>query len=163
MKKSLIILTATLLLAVTAKGQSLFFIGENSFPCTETITLKSNTDDSDDLNVLFAKDGTKGLFAAIAKSVLGQKHSEQLIIYLEDGTVITCTPSRASDLVDNLAKAVYSLTSDQLNKMKKSNIHTVRYTLELRTDGGLLLGEKSRTASNKGVQTKIIITEFFKE
>ena len=154
MKEKLTFLTAALFISLTANGQNLFFIGENSYQCTKTITLQSNTEDASDLNVLFAKDGKIGLFAVIADSKIGAKFSEKLIIYLEDGTVITCTQRKACDLVDNLAKAVYSLTNDQLNKMKNSNIHSVRYTLELRADG-LLMGEMSRTASNKITQLKL--------
>ena len=160
MKKILIIFPAILFVTLTAKGQNLFFIGENSYQSTETITLKSNTEDTSDLNVLFARDGRTGLIAVIAESSLGSIFSDKLIVYLVDGTVITCN-RKTYDLVDNLAKAVYSFTSDQLNKMKNSNLHTVRYTLELRADGGRLLGEMSRTASNKEVQTATLITDFF--
>ena len=163
MKEKLTILIAALFITLTAKGQNLFFIGENSFSCTKTITLQSNTNDVSDLNVLFAKDGKIGLFAIIAESSIGSKFSEKLIIYLENGTVISCTQRRSSDLVENMAKAVYSLTSDQLNKMKNSNIHSVRYTLELRTAEGHLVGEISRTASNKGAPTKTLVTDFFNE
>jgi TonB family protein len=161
MKKFLIVSTSMLFMALAALGQNLYFIGENSFPCTETITLQSNTDDESDLIILLAKDGKTGLFGVIAESSIGLKFSDKLIIYLEDGTVLTCTQKRATDLVDNLAKAAFTLTSDQMEKLKNSNIHTVRYTLEFGSNGGLLRGEKSRTASNNGTQTKTLVTEFF--
>lgn len=70
MKKILIILSATLFISLTAKGQNLFFFGENSYPSTETITLQSNSDDINNLNVLFAKDGTTTLFVVSVKSSL---------------------------------------------------------------------------------------------
>ena len=159
MKKILIILTATLSITLSAKGQNLFFIDENSYPCTDTITLQPNSDDASDLNVLLAKDGKTGLFAVSTESNWG-KFSGKLIIYLEDGTVITFNDSITSERVDNRAKAVYHLTSDQLNKMKNSNIHTVRYTLEL-IDVGLPTSEWNLSASNKGIPTKTLITEFF--
>jgi len=161
MKKILIILNATLFITLTVKGQNLFFIGENSYPCTETITLQPNSDDSNELNVLLAKDGEKGLIAVSTESPIGANFSEKLIIYLEDGTVITCIDRGTSDLVDNRAKAVYFLTSDQMNKMKNSDIHTVRYTLEYRSNMGLLLNEWNWSASNKGTKTKTLITDFF--
>lgn len=161
MKKFLIVSTTILFMALAATGQNLFFIGENSFPCTETITLQSNTDNESDLIILLAKDGKTPLFGVIAVSSLGSKFSDKLIIYFDDGTVITCTQKTATDLVDNLAKAAFTLTSDQMEKLKNSNIHTVRYTLELVSDGGLLRAEKIRTASNKGTQTKTLIADFF--
>jgi len=56
MIKNLIILTATMFIGLTAKGQNLFLFGEKSYPCTETVTLQSNSDEYfiNDLNVLFA-------------------------------------------------------------------------------------------------------------
>ena len=163
MKKTLIIVIVTLFISLTAKGQNLFLIGEHSYPCTETIILQSNSEDASDLNVLLAKDGKKGLFGVSTESNMGEKFSEKLIIYLEDGTVITCIDRGTSELVDNRAKAVFYLTSDQLNKMKNSDIHTVRYTLELRNELGRLMIERNWSASNKGTKTKTLITKFFNE
>jgi len=163
MRKYLITLCLVLCIVLSVKGQNLFFIGENSFPCTEKISLQSNADDGSDLIILFAKDGKTGLFAVIAESSIVSQFSDKVIIYLEDGKVLTCTQKRANDLVDNLAKAVFSLTNDQLEKLKNSNIHTVRYTLETRTADGILIVEKNWTASNRGIQTKSLITRFFYE
>ena len=160
MKKILIILTATLLITLTAKGQNLFFIGEKSYPCTETFTLQSNSGEGHNLNVRIAKDGTKGLFAVTVISMDGTLFGGKLIIYLDDGTVITCIDKGKSEYVDDAAKAVYSLTNEQLSKMKNSDINTVRYTLNL-----MGMKKVNRSASNKGSSTKIdfpaLITEFF--
>ena len=70
MKRNLIILIATVFITLTVKGQNLFFIDEQSFPCTETITLQSNSDEwyLDNLKVLFAKDGKKALFCSECKN-----------------------------------------------------------------------------------------------
>ncbi len=161
MKKILIVLTATLLFTLSAHGQNLFFIGENSYLCTETMTLKSNSDDASNLDVLLAKDGNKGLFVVSAESYFGAIFSNEIIIYLQDGTVIKCNDRVTYDYVDSRAKAVYPLTSDQLNSMKNSNIHTVRYTLEVASDDDNLLNmEWNWSASNKGIPTKTIVTYF---
>ena len=130
MPKIPLFLIALIFTTLTIKGQNLFFIGENSYPSTETITLRSNSEDGDDLDILLAKDGKKGLFAVDTRSYTGVKFGSNIIIYLDDGTVITCIDRGKSDHVDDRAKAVYNLTSDELNKMKNSNIHTVRYTLK---------------------------------
>lgn len=162
MRKNLIILTATLLVTLTAKGQNLFLVGENSYPCTETIILKANSDDGSNLSISLAKDEEKGLFAVSSESSFGAIFSEKLIIYLVDGTVITCKNRGPYDYVDNRAKAVYLLTSDQLNKLKNSNIHTVRYTLKAPSDENSILNlEWNNSASNKGIPTKTIFTDFF--
>ena len=162
MKKILIILTATLFITHGAKGQNLFFIGENSYPCTETITLQTNSDKSyiNDLNVLFAKQGTLGFIAVSTKTVRKVLISGKLIIYLDDGTVIICNDAHISDYVDEIASTVYYFTIEDLIKMKKSNIRKVRYTLKC-GDCYRSYEEGDYSASNKGVPTKTVITEFF--
>lgn len=161
MNHRLIIMAIMLFITLSVKGQNLFFIGENSFTCTETITLKANSNEAEDLDVLLAKDGETGLFAVCTKSDFGEIFSDKLIIYLEDGTVITCNQKKVSDLVDGNAKAVYTLSSDQLNNLINSNIHTVRFTLETGLDRGVLSEmEWNWTASNIGIQTKTLISDF---
>ena len=160
MKKTFIVLSVTLFIALTAKGQKLFFIGENSYTCTEAFTLKSNSDDGNDLNVLFAKDGAEALFAVSTKSIELTIFSGKLIIYLDDGSVITCNDNGKSERVDDASKAAYSLANEQLNKMRNSNINTVRYTLQFAG-----MRETNYSASNKGRSTKTdfpaLITEFY--
>ncbi len=159
MKKFLIIITAVFLSNLQAKGQNLFIIGEKSYPCTKAIRLESNSHDrnydgSDDLDVFVAKYGARGLIAVSTKSIFGSEFTGKLNIYLEDGRVLTCNESDTSEEVDDQALALYYLTDEQLNKLKTSNIHTVKYTM-------LLLSEQKYSASNKGFKTHEIISEFF--
>lgn len=142
-----------------SKGQNLFIIGEKSYPSTKAMRLESNSDDrdydgSDDLDVFVAKDGARGLFGVSTKSIYRSEFSGKLNIYLEDGSVLTCNESVASEEVDDHALALYDLTDDQLNQLKTSNIHTVKYTILL------LLSEEKYSASNKGLETHEIISEF---
>jgi len=157
MKKILLIITLALFANLTTKGQNLFLIGEKSYPCTNTITLESNSNDRyEDLDVFLAKDGKSGLFAVSRKTIHPEEFTGKLIIYLEDGNVLTCNDSEATEKVDDRVKALYNLTADQLNKLKASNIHTVKYTLTW-------LNENNFSASNKGVKTSTLISEFFNE
>ena len=162
MIRNLTILIVILFTSLTINGQNLFFIGEKSYQCTESIALQSNADDTADLNVLFAKDNNNAFFVVQTKPSLNSNFSGKLIIYLDDGTVITCNDISESDNVDNIAKAVYSLTKEQLNKMKNSNINTVRYTLNV-----LRVKEVNQSASNNRNSTKTnfpkLINGFFKE
>ena len=161
MKKILIILTATLFITLTVKGQNFFFIGENSYPSTETFRLQSNSDKVyiNDLNVLFAKQGTLGLIAVSTKTI-DVLIRGKLTIYLGDGTVITCNDARISDYVDEIASSVYYFTIEDLSKMKNSNINTIRYTLEDEYGNAGTFGGNF-SASNKGTPTKTLITKFF--
>lgn len=156
MKKIPIILVSMLFITLTANGQNLFFIGENSYPSTESFALQSNLDGGEDLNVLFGKDGVTAVIAVTTKSSLQTIFSGKLIIYLDDGTVITSMDKGESYYVDDTAKTVYSLTNEQVNKMKNSNINTVRYTLKIYD-----FKEVNRSASNKAISTKDLIAKFF--
>jgi hypothetical protein len=61
-----------------------------------------------------------------------------------------------SEEVDELTTALYHLTTDQLDKLKSSNIHTVKYTVSRRD-------EKSNfSVSNNNFKTHEIISDFFK-
>lgn len=167
MKNTFLVLTMTLFFTLTVKGQNLFFMGENSYSCTETFTLQANSEYGDDLYVSIGKDGATGLFTVSTISNTRVIFSGKLIIYLDDGTVITCIDRGTADHVDDRAKAVYFLTSKELNKMKKSNINTVRYTLKCAPCHGFYSTEKGNWSvsnkSNKGVwyNFPVLITEFF--
>lgn len=150
MNKLWIILIAALFITVPTKAQNLFFIGESSYPCTETIPLQSNSD-SNDLNVLFAKDKTTALLVVTIESpFFDSSFGEKLIIYLDDGTVITCIGRAKHDFVDDKPLAVYNLTNEQLSKMKTSNLNTVRFGLKFDI-GSLSPEERYFTASNKSI------------
>jgi TonB family protein len=155
MKNILILFVSTLLISMISNGQNLFFIDEISYPSTNIITLTSNTEGGKDLDIIFAKDGNKGVVGLSTKTTFAyETFRDKLIIYLYDGSVISCADFVASENVDWRAKAAYYLTSDDLNKLKKSDIHTVRYSL----NG---LSEIKHSASNQGITTGTIITDFF--
>jgi len=164
MKKILNIVIALILFNHTIlNGQNLFIIGENSYPCSEIMTFKSNSDKSNDLNVLFAKDRNTVLFAVATENDLNVIFSNKINIYLKDGTVIKCNNKKTDDYVDNQAKAAYILTNDQVNKLKNSDIHTVRYTLQTIPEDNMNFIEWNWSASNPGIPTKVIFTEFIEK
>lgn len=166
MNKALIILVVSMFLTLIGKGQNYFFISEKSYPCTETFTLQSNSDHSEvnDLKVLFGKDGTLGVFIVSIKTVPTVRISGKLIIYLEDGTVISCIDKAIKDNVDGIASSAYHLTNEELLKMRKSNINKVRYSIKCVECFGPILAEGNFTASNTGsskTDFPAIITNFW--
>ncbi len=147
--KSILIFIAVLFVNLTANGQNLFLIGEKSYPCTDAIKLKANSSKGSDLNVFICKDGKSGVLAV---SLISRgKFIGKLIIYLKDGSVITCENPDVTESVDDFAKALYKLTNDQVNNLRKSNIHTVKYSINF----------SNYSASNKEILTQKIISEFF--
>lgn len=166
MKKILIILVATFFITLPVKGQSFFFIGEHSYPSTETFILQSNSDGDyvNELSVVFAKDGTKGLIIVSSKLVSTVRISGKLIIYLNNGTVIVCNEEFINDNVNGTALSAYHLTEKELNEMKNSNINTIRYVIKCAECLRNPLYEGNYTASNTGnyrTNFPTVITKFF--
>jgi len=167
MKGILILVILSINLTIDTHGQNLVFIGEKSFQCTETYILLSNSekDRIDDLKLVFAKDGEKGLLVVSSRLVSNVRISGKLVVYLNDGTVISLIDKGINDNVDARATSAYYLTNEELAKMKKSNIHTVRYEIKCAECLSNIMYEGIYSASNKG-STKtdftIVISAFFK-
>ena len=165
MLKFLIFLFSLLLYIPSINAQNLFFIGEKSFPATQSFSLKSNASDlhRDDLKLLVIKDGTNGSIVASRISYAKTAFSGSFIVYLKNGVVVKFDNSKMSDYVDDYTKAVYALTNEQLEELKNSDIHTVRYTLKCNPCrvGSSPTEEGTWTASNKETPTSQYISAFF--
>lgn len=168
MRHTILIIILALSYAVNVNGQNFAFIGENSYPSTEKFILQSNSDKEDigNLNLVFAKDGTTSLIIVSSKLTDVVKIAKKLIIYLDDGTVISCTDRGINDNVDDVAISAYYLTASELSKMKSSNINTVRFEIVCPVCGPFNSWEGVYSASNKGsskTDFTEVVTEFFKE
>ena len=168
MKRIAFTLILGLAFAVQVNAQNFAFIGENSYLSTERFELVSNSDKEDigNLNLVFAKDGISPLIIVSSKLTDAVKIANKLIVYLDDGTVISCTDRGINDNVDDVATSVYRLTSSEIGKMKKSNINTVRYEIVCPICGVFNIWEGVYSASNKESSktdfTKVV-ERFFEE
>src|SRR5210317_1010111 len=168
MKRIAFILIFVLAFALHTNAQNYTFIGENSYPSTERFELVSNSDKEDigNLNLVFAKDGISPLIIVSSKLTDVVKIANKLIIYLDDGTVISCADRGINDNVDDVATSVYRLTSSEIGKMKKSNINAIRYEIVCPLCGVFNIWEGVYSASNKESSktdfTKVV-ERFFKE
>lgn len=165
MNKILSIVVATLFITISARGQNLLLIEDQSFPSTENYILQSNPllPAVGDLNVMFAKDGNTALLAVSQFSNDELEIRGRLIIYLNDGSVVKLKP-KLDDFVDNTTKAVYELTQSELNLLLNSNINTIRYTLEHEEYRSAHPGTGTYIASNKGdskVDFTTVASNFF--
>ncbi|WP_430927723.1 hypothetical protein [Polaribacter marinivivus] len=161
MKNPIIILL--ILVAFKVNGQGLFFIGEKSFISTEGFNLKSNSDEIfiNDLEIKFVKDETNKMIALTTKTK-DVNFAGKLIIYLDNGMVITTSRESIFDYVDKFALAIFYLTDDDFSKLKNHNINTIKYSLknEYGSDGSF---GGNFSASNKSkVDFPVIISEFYK-
>ena len=168
MYKIILTLFLSIFFLIKTQGQNLVFIGEQSFPCTENFILKSNSASEriDDLNIVLAKDEMKNLIVVSTKLVRTVRISGKLIIYLKDGNVITCIDKGIKDNVDDVAITAYYLTSQEISKMKKSNIHSIRYEIKCEECYSNPLYEGNYSASNKersSIDFTTVTQEFFKD
>ena len=160
-------MTLALTFAINANGQNFVFIGENSYPSTERFTLQSNSVDEDkgDLKLVFAKDGKTNLIVVSSKLTDVVKIAKKLIIYLDDGNVISCTDRGINDNVDDIAISAYHIKTEEIDKMKSSNINTIRYEIVCPVCGTFNYWEGVYSASNKGsskTDFKKVIASFYK-
>jgi len=164
MKRNLVILFVTLFMTLTAKGQDVFFIGENSYPCTDTFILKSDSNEFyiNDLNVLFAKDGNIALIA-VSSETTNVYIRGKLIIYLDDGTVITLTDKGIFEYVNKVASSVYYLANQDLDKMENSNINKIRYSLETEYGNVGAFGGNFSASNKSKIDFPDLVFEFFEK
>lgn len=121
-----IFFTITLLILVwSVNSQNRFFIGDKSFLSTESLEMGEGF--MTPISLIIAKDGNKGIIAVTKESLGNKRILNTLIIYLEDGTLIKCIDRNIFDIVNNKATTVYYLTSKEIEKLKKTNIHSIRY------------------------------------
>ena len=168
MKRLVFILTLVLAFSAKMNAQNFTFIGENSYPSTERFELQSNSDKEEisNLNLVFAKDGISPMIIVSSKLTDVVKIANKLIIYLDDGTVISCTDRGINDNVDDVATSAYRLTPSEISKMKKSNINTVRYEIVCPICGVFNIWEGVYSASNKeSLKTDFteVVEQFFEE
>ena len=149
-----------LFLILTIQGQNLFLFGDKSFPCTETYTLQSNSA-SNNLNIVFAKDGIAALMGVSLEITTMPSSIVNMIIYLNDGTVIKCEDRGNYDYVDDIVSTLCNLTDEQLSKLKNSNINTIRYTLKSRMFEGSATDYSASNKGNQRIDFPSIIAEFY--
>lgn len=104
-----------------------------------------------DLTISIAKNGEAGFFVVSTEVMTTVRIKGNLLIYLDNGELITCIDKGKFDLVDDIATTVYYLTSSEVNKLKENNIQKVRFSLK--TTGSKYsysTEEGSFSATNKG-------------
>ena len=109
-------------------SQDLFFINNKSYPTNGTFTFTlANPDFYDELEVLVAKDGVKGILAISIKSDYSVV-TGKTILYLENGSVINLIDRFIYDNMDGKSTTVYYLTPSEIEILKKFNVIKIRFS-----------------------------------
>ena len=98
-----------------------FFIGSKTYSCTDKYEFGG---DDPLLSILIAKDGNAGLLVFIEgyDKIVGT-----VLLYLDDNSIITCYDKNKYDEVNNYYTTVYNLTESEINKLKTTNVYSIRY------------------------------------
>lgn len=120
-------------------AQSTIYIGTQSYPATRAFkgavkngypTIGHNGINEDgDVYIVVGKKGGGGLLMLGVKT--SQKLTGDAMIYLVDGKVIRCKDRGLKDRFDGESTSIFYLTSAELTMLKKSDIRSVRFTLNL--------------------------------
>ena len=158
MKKIILVIVIMLSNLTLIIAQNTFLIGEKTYPCTPLIYFPSDGQYlSGNLIVLIAKNEETGMIVVSISVDLNTNNriKGNIIIYLDNNTIITCIDRNKFDIVNDFATTIYYLTKDEINKLKNINIQKIRFTIE---DKG------SYTASNNLEPTDVpkMIKELFK-
>lgn len=152
MRRRIFILLVILLPFYSAKGQNSYFIGKKAYSCTPEITLQSNSELSNgyDLNVVIIKNGQSGMIAVSTDNTgEGVRIKGNILIYLDNNTIIPCVDRGKFDQVNNTTTTLYYLTKEEIKKMMESNINTIRFSLKCYSCI-MATNEGNYSASNKG-------------
>jgi hypothetical protein len=111
-------------------SQNTFFIGDKTYPCTDTFTLDSHESIFNKLDISIAKDGSAGFIIVSTKATFShQALGGNLTIYLQDNTTIKCIDRGIKDYVDNISTIIYKLTSEEIKRLMVNNINSIRYNI----------------------------------
>lgn len=129
-------------------GQNLIFVGDKAYKATQRWFFEGNGGQfeiyANDAVLQVGRSSNSGIFSISTKvfdSASGIKGS--IRIYLDNAETIILSTPIARDFVDEFYTVIYSIPLIELNKLKNSNINTVRFNTGY---SGQLKGS---TASNK--------------
>lgn len=133
--KKLILLLLFLLFFYNLKSQELFIFGEDNFKSSKTISYGN-------LDVLFLSKSNNKAFVALtmdthrlACSQASISHNPffaaPLILFLENSDIVRLDKRVGTEFVGCLMKVVFNISSSELEKLKRSNIHTIKYRTKI--------------------------------
>ena len=126
MKKFILLL---LFIPLVSFGQEYILMAEKSFESTELVQVES-TYNRKDFNVCFAKDDKhKYVILNMRPSNNDYKIAGKLKILLNNGEVIVLSSIPYRDFVNDRARAMFTLSDKEFEKLKENNIAEFRYSI----------------------------------
>jgi hypothetical protein len=125
-----IILSITLILFCSQLiAQNSIYIGTKTYDATEEwqFTVENGYPEIGNATITFAKNGTNG-FLMISVDTHHPLKGD-VMIYLDNGNAILCKDTKMKDMHDGLTIGIYNLTASEIEKMKNSNISSIRVSI----------------------------------
>ena len=137
MKIATIIIALLTLISPNSYCQESFFIKQKSYECTEGIGLNSSFSHFSGvggITLRFANERDQAMIILSIKpgpfdNLNEERIREDVFLYLDDNSVISCHDKNLFDLLGPWAHTVYYLSKKDTEKIKKSNIKEIRYKL----------------------------------
>ncbi|WP_324720377.1 hypothetical protein [Salinimicrobium sp. HB62] len=155
-KNICIIIVISLCYVLNTSAQKRFFINENSYPASQSFSLQNPETFSSkpEIDVMFVKKADQYMLVLSKSAPMGQSRLKgDILLYLDDGSVIKCVDRGINDYVNETSTSMYYLSDSGIEKLRNSNLHTLRYS----TTGG------DYTAVNKGKESLNIYVPFIKK
>lgn len=123
-------------------AQNTVFIGENSYDATPPIYFSKNnsihvnnsifqSDEPVEFTLTIAKTENSAILVLSVVAYNERNHVQgNIMLYLDDKTVLTCKNKNQFDHVNDISTATFILTTTQLDKLKVSNIKQIRYKID---------------------------------
>lgn len=127
--KNLLLIAFIGFLPLNLLGQQKMFIGDKIYDATDTFDLISKVNVTWNLEATICKDGNRGILLLKNDYFFKKYVGGEVIIYLQDNTIIRCQDRGKRDIVNDTSTSFYYLTPEELKKMSNSNIYTVRFYL----------------------------------
>lgn len=117
------------IISINSYSQNTFFISNKSYNSTNIWTFECESSIDRNPNVFVAKGINEGLFVISTENSFYYYIAGDLLIYLDDNTIIKCTDKKIRDEVNYKKTSVYKLTMAELKKLTNSRIVAVRFNL----------------------------------
>lgn len=110
------------------------FIGEKIYDATEVFEVRSQSLPFNKIHLQIVKVTNSSAFIIFKKNAICNVHISSnsrpiggtTFIYLEDNSIIKLIDRGKFDCANNTFSIIYNLTSSEIDKLKKSNIHSIR-------------------------------------
>jgi hypothetical protein len=156
-----LIILSLFLVASNVFSQNYIYVGTKSYNATSVWNFSpfKRTFSDDNISVQIGKSSIGGMLMLTVSSEFGKASiNGTILIYLKNGKVIQLLKKIVSDYANDKISVIYSINSNDLTEMKKSNIRDIRFTYFSNFNQKMGLNARNGQIYNNGIK-EIQMTE----